>query len=202
MSMLTTNCSPKLVDNPGAMRVTKLSALHTIVFHHLVNRGFLTADPLIGISVVLRRVFKAIEKQAFLRVIALSRVDLDRERILVAPRLYALPPLVVSTTVFYLNLRETYNSSELKCFLLIMCIDDDESTTNSRSSGLFEVPVLPCFNRSTKRSFVRIHDIVNIFAKSHAALRAHLSWCKVSSCDLLPILSWCHVPFKNFDGVF
>ena len=24
---------------------------------------------------------------------------------------------------------------------------------------------------------------MNIFAKSHAALRAHLSWCKVSSCD-------------------
>ena len=31
------------------------------------------------------------EQQAFLRVIALSRIDLDRERILVLPRLYALP---------------------------------------------------------------------------------------------------------------
>ena len=39
-----------------------------------------------------------------------------------------------------------------------------------------------------KRSFVRILELVNMFAKSHAALRAHLSWCKVSSRDLSPSL--------------
>ena len=64
--------------------------------------------------------------------------DLDRERILVAPRLYALPSLVASTTVRFLDLRKVSNSSELNSFLLIMCIDA-ESTTNSRSSGDFEV---------------------------------------------------------------
>ena len=47
---------------------------------------------------VLPRVFQAIEQQAFLRVIALSRIDLNRERFLVLPRLFALhhwplPPL-------------------------------------------------------------------------------------------------------------
>ena len=31
------------------------------------------------------------------------------------------------------------NSSELKSFLLITCTDAPESTSNSRSSGLFEV---------------------------------------------------------------
>ena len=51
------------------------------VFTSLVNRGFLTADPLVGISV---------EQEAFLRVIALSRRDQDRERILVLPRLFTL----------------------------------------------------------------------------------------------------------------
>ena len=37
-----------------------------------------------------------------------------------------------------LDLRKVSNSSELKSFLLIMCIDAPESTTKSRSSGLFE----------------------------------------------------------------
>ena len=72
------------------------------------------------------------EQQAFLRVIALSRRDQDRERILVPS------PLAVITTVGFLDLRKVSSSSELKSFLL-MCIDAPGSTTNSRSSGLFEV---------------------------------------------------------------
>ena len=40
-------------------------------------------------------------------------------------------------------------SPELKSFLLIMCIDAPESTTNSRSSGLVEVGAgIPFFNWS------------------------------------------------------
>ena len=88
--------------------------------------------------------------------------------------------------------------------------------------------VFPVFNRNTKRSFVRILELVNVFAKSHAALRAHLSWCKVSSCDLSPnlhaqglrsggahfriiprdgpflsrILIWCQVPLENLTACF
>ena len=38
----------------------------------------------------------------------------------------------------FLDLRKVSYSPELKSFLLIMCIDASEST-NSRSSGLFEV---------------------------------------------------------------
>ena len=45
-------------------------------------------------------------------------------------------------------------------------------------------PHCPGFNRSTKRRFVRILELVNIFAKFHATLRAQRSWCKVSSCDV------------------
>ena len=43
---------PELTDSPGTTRGTKLSVLHIIVFSSLVYRGFLTADPLVGISVV------------------------------------------------------------------------------------------------------------------------------------------------------
>ena len=75
-----------------------------------------------------------------------------------------------------------------------MCIDAPEWTTNSRSSGVFEVYdgaiIISLFSltpiEEIKRSFVRIFELVNIFAKSPATLRAHLSWCKVSSCDLSP----------------
>ena len=74
-----------------------------------------------------------------------------------------------------------------------MCIDAPESTANSRSSGLFEVGAgidLASFNRSLQRRFVRILELFFFFfAKFHATLRAHLSWWKVSSCDLPRILA-------------
>ena len=66
-----------------------------------------------------------------------------------------------------------------------MCADALESTTNSRSSGLLEVGSgITLASTEEQRSFVHILELVNIFATSHATLRAHLSWCKVSSCDL------------------
>ena len=51
------------------------------------------------------------------------------------------PPLAVTTVVGLLDLRRVSISSELKSFLLSMCIDALESTTNSVSSGDFEVGV-------------------------------------------------------------
>ena len=61
-------------------------------------------------------------RQACHRVIALSRRDQDRERILVLPRLYT-SPLVVTTVVVILDLRKVSVSSELKSYA-------SESTTN------------------------------------------------------------------------
>ena len=68
-----------------------------------------------------------------------------------------------------------------------MCVGAPESTTNSRSSGLFETTGvdIPLTSPGTWNVvFVRILELVNIFAKFHATLRAQRSWCKVSSCDL------------------
>ena len=53
---------------------------------------------------------------------------------LVLPRLFCASPLVVTTVVEVLS-----SSSELNSFLLSMCTDAQESTTNSRASGDFEV---------------------------------------------------------------
>ena len=49
------------------------------------------------------------------------------------PRLCA--PLAVTAVVGFLDLRRVTSSPELKSFLLSVCIDAPESTTNSRSSG-------------------------------------------------------------------
>ena len=76
---------------PRTARGAKFSVLHRIFLLPLLGQPwFLTADPLIGISVFLRRVFQAMELQAYLRVVAPSRRDQDRERILVLPRWFAL----------------------------------------------------------------------------------------------------------------
>ena len=46
------------------------------------------------------------------------------------------PLAVIMTVVAHLDLVEVSNSADFKSFLLIMCIDAPESTTNSLSSGL------------------------------------------------------------------
>ena len=83
----------------------------------------------------------------------------------------------------------------------------------------------PGFNRTGKRCLIRIFlSLETLFAKSHATLRAHLCWCKVSSCvlsanlgahglrsrvshfgmiprhgpSLSRILMWCQVPLGNW----
>ena len=53
---------------------------------------------------------------------------------------------------------------ELYTFLLIMCINSPESTTNSRSSDLVEVGAGITFaSIGEKKDFVRILELVNIF---------------------------------------
>ena len=81
---------------------------------------------------VLSKAYQAVELLAFLRVTALSRTDRDREHTLVPPRLFAF--FEVPTVVGFLELRKVSISSELKSFLLSMCIEAPESTTNIRSS--------------------------------------------------------------------
>ena len=86
----------------------------------------------------LSKAFQAIEKQAFLRVIALSRIDFD-------VNVYMCFLVCMHFSIGckhhsgFLDLRKESNSSEFKSFLLIMCIDAPASTTNSRSSCLVEV---------------------------------------------------------------
>ena len=83
---------------------------------------------------VLRRAFQVIELQACLGVIALLRRDQDRKHIPVLPHLFALPSLAVTTVVGFLDFGVSLFRLSSKPFLLSMCIDAPESTTNSCSS--------------------------------------------------------------------
>ena len=71
--------------------------------------------------------------------------------------------------------------SELSCFLLSMFIDATGWPTNSRSSGDFEVGagvVLASMGEFNVALSVFL-GLQTFFARSHATLRAHISWCKV-----------------------
>ena len=81
---------PELTDNPGTPRGTKLSVLQIILFPFGVNRGFLAADPLTGVSVGFRKACHAIGVLACPRGAARLRTDSNHERTLVPPRGCAL----------------------------------------------------------------------------------------------------------------
>ena len=78
-------------------------------------------------------------QQAFLREIVLSRRDPDRERKLVLPRLFALLHWAYAPQWGSWIFAKYPIHLSINLFLLIMYIDAPELTTNSRSSGDFEV---------------------------------------------------------------
>ena len=87
---------------------------------------------------VFAKLAQRLEQLAFLRAVTPLRPDSIHERTLVPSRGWALHRLQ-STQQLGFWTSSVLDSSELNSFLLIMCIDASESTTNSRSSGLFEV---------------------------------------------------------------
>ena len=96
---------------------------------------FLTIDPFVGISVFIA---KLSERQYCWRILEDFH---SQEYIQFFDKLWPLPcvctsPLAVMTIVGLHDFVKVSISPEFKSFLLIMCIDAPESTTNSRSSGL------------------------------------------------------------------
>ena len=77
------------------------------------------------------------------------------------------------------------NSAEFRCFLLIMCIDAPESTTNSLSFGsILDSARKHRSLESEKKVALCFSFVCRIFlASSHAASRAHRYCHSVSSWD-------------------
>ena len=94
-------------------------------------------------------------------------------------------PLAVITVVGLFEVVTVSNSAEFKSFLLIMCIDAPESTTNSlSSSSIFDGEGRHHFSVSEKKVDSCFSFSFRIFfASLHAASRAHRSCHSVSSWD-------------------
>ena len=92
-------------------------------------------------------------------------------------------PLAVTTDVGHQEILTVSSSAELRSFLLIMCIDAPESTTNSLSSCLIlDGEGRHHFSVSEKNAALRLSlDCRIFFASLHAASRAQCSCHFVSS---------------------
>ena len=103
---------------------------------------------------VPRKAFRAIKLLAYPRGLSLSRIYPTLWQT-VASSCVCTSPMAVTTIVGLHDFVKVSISSEFKSFLLIMCIDAPESTTNSRSSGSrFESKQTPILRRWEECGFV------------------------------------------------
>ena len=148
---------------------------------------FLTADPLIWISVFFaklsqrwncRRIFALLHSHAEAKIVNTYTC---------ASSFLCTSQLAVTTTLGVLDLRRISFHLSSSPLLLSMCIDWSSGINHEFSffwrfwSGR---RVCPGFNRRVKRSFVRILQLANIFRQVRAALRAYPSCCNFISRDL------------------
>ena len=84
------------------------------------------------------------------------------------------------------DLRRVSSSSEIKSFLLSMCIDALESTTNSLTSGLFEDGAGNDQTSDGEKNVVLSVSLSlwTFFKKVPCLLCGRIFGCKVSSCVL------------------
>ena len=143
---------------------------------------FLTIDPFVGISVFIA---KLSERQHCWRVFEDFHCQesikfFDTQFPLRAAAL--LSPLAVMTIVGLHDFVKVSISASLKSFLLIICIDAPESTTNSRSSGLRFDAGRHQFSEGEKYATLsRSLKFDTLLASFHAASRAPCSCHSVSS---------------------
>ena len=93
-------------------------------------------------------------------------------------------PLAVTTIVGLHDFVKVSISALLKSFLLIICIDAPESTTNSLSSGLRVDAGRHLFSVSDKNVALSCSfNFDTLLASIHAASRAHHPCHSASSCE-------------------
>ena len=144
---------------------------------------FLTIDPFVGIPVFIA---KLSERQNCWRVIEdfHSQEFSNSLTYTVASSCVCTSPLAVMTIVGVHDFVKVSISALLKSFLLIMCIDAPESTTNSLSSAFNVDAGRHLFSEGEKNVALWCSFNFNTFLASfHAASRAPCSCHSVSSCE-------------------
>ena len=144
---------------------------------------FLTIDPLMRISVFIAklskrqycwRVFEDFQSQEYIQFFDIHTI---------ASSCVCTSPLAVMTIVGLHDFVKVSISALLRSFLLIICIDAPESTTNSRSSGLrVDAGRHQNFSEGEKNAILCFSFSLNtLLASLHAATRAPCSCHSVSS---------------------
>ena len=143
----------------------------------------LITSPLIGISVI----FAESSRTAGVSSRICTVTNESRSwTYAVASSFVCTSPLAVITAVGFLDTRIVSSSTEFRSFLLRMCIEAPESTTNSPSSGVVKDGAgRHQSSESDKNATLHFSLSLRILlAISHATLLAHRSCFKVSSSDL------------------
>ena len=141
---------------------------------------FLTIDPFIGISVFIAKLGK---RQYCWRVFEDFQLRMSNSlTYTVASSCVCTSPLAVMTIVGLHDFIKVSISASFKSFLLIICIDAPESTTNFRSSGFRVDAGRHLFSEGEKNVALSCSFNFNtLLASFHAASRAPCSCHSVSS---------------------
>ena len=170
----------EFVDKPGTNRNEVLSvALYpNPVFNEM---WFLTIDPFIRISVFIAKLSKRQTAGVFSRTFIVKNMS-NSLTYTVASSCVCTSPLAVMTIAGLHDFVKISISASRKSFLLIICIDAPESTTNSLSSSLRVGAGKHLFSEGEKNVALSCSFNFNtLLASLHAASRAPCSCHSVSS---------------------
>ena len=134
---------------------------------------------------VYRKAFRTIRLLACFRGLFVVKNISNSLTYTVASSFVCTSPFAVMTVVGLHDFVKVSISAEFKSFLLIMCIDAPESTTNARSSGLrFDGAGRHQFSEGQKNDALFFSfNFRTLLASLHAASRAPCSFYSVSSWD-------------------
>ena len=165
----------QLVDKPGTTIGTKFSVLHCIRIPFLRRCGFrplIHSDeyPCSSQGFLSDKTAGVFSRTFFVKNISNSLTYT------VASSCVCTSPLAVMTIVGLHDFGKVSISAEFKSFLLIMCIDAPEWTTNSRSSGLRLGAGKHLFSDGEKNAALFFSfNLRTLLASLHAASRAPCS---------------------------
>ena len=172
-------------DKPGTKIGTKFSVLHCILIPFVMRCGFcpLTIQENIRFY---RTAFLATILLACFRGLSVRNIS-NSWTYTVACSCVCTSPLALMTIVRLHDFVKVSISTSLKSFLLIICIDAPESTTNSRSSSLrFECKQAPIFRRWEECcSFMLLSFLIHFWPAS-TLLRGHLALAILSPLETDP----------------
>ena len=169
------------LDNPGTTIGTKFSVLQGIRIPFLMRCGFWPLIHSFEYPFSSQSFPSDNTAGVFSRTFIVKNIS-NSLTYTIASSCVCTSPLAITTIVGLHDFVKVSISASLKSFLLIICIDAPESTTNSRSSGLRVDAGKHLFSEGEKNVALSCSFNLNtLLASFHAASRAPCSFHSVSS---------------------